>query len=48
MHSTPPTKAGLAEDPEFFALLTGVIWQLMNESGITFGQAAVFRSWRDI
>jgi hypothetical protein len=31
-----------------FWILDGVIWQLTNEVGISFGQAAVFRSWRDI
>jgi PAS domain-containing protein len=30
-----------------FWIQDGVIWQLMNETGISFGQAAVFRSWRD-
>ena len=25
----------------------GVVWQLMNEIGISFGQAAVFHSWRN-
>jgi PAS domain-containing protein len=30
-----------------FWIQDGVIWQLMNEIGISFGQAAVFRSWRD-
>jgi len=30
-----------------FWIQDGVVWQLMNEIGITLGQAAVFRSWRD-
>jgi hypothetical protein len=30
-----------------FRIQEGVIWQLLNEIGISFGQAAVFRSWRD-
>jgi len=30
-----------------FWIQNGVVWQLMNDIGITFGQAAVFHSWRD-
>ena len=30
-----------------FWIEDGVIWQLMNETGVSVGQAAVFRSWRD-
>lgn len=31
-----------------FCIQNGVVWQLMNDIGMTFGQAAVFSSWRDI
>ena len=31
-----------------FWIQNGVVWQLMNDIGITFGQAAVFDSWRDV
>lgn len=31
-----------------FRIEDGVIWQLMDEEGISHGQAAVFRSWRDV
>ena len=31
-----------------FWIQNGVVWQLMNDIGITFGQAAVFSSWRDV
>jgi hypothetical protein len=30
-----------------FWIQNGVVWQLMNDIGISFGQAAVFDSWRD-
>jgi hypothetical protein len=30
-----------------FWIQNGVVWQLMNDIGITFGQAALFDSWRD-
>jgi PAS domain-containing protein len=30
-----------------FWIQNSVVWQLMNDIGITFGQAAVFDSWRD-
>jgi len=30
-----------------FRIEGGVVWQLMNEIGISFGQAAVFHSWRN-
>jgi hypothetical protein len=30
-----------------FWIQDGVVWQLMNEIGISFGQAAMFPSWRD-
>ena len=30
-----------------FWIEDGVIWQLMSETGVSVGQAAVFRSWRD-
>lgn len=30
-----------------FWIEDGVIWQLMNETGVSVGQAAVFRSWQD-
>jgi hypothetical protein len=31
-----------------FWIQDGVVWQLMNEIGISFGQAALFRSWQDV
>jgi MEKHLA domain len=31
-----------------FRIEEGMVWQLMNESGNSVGQAAVFRSWRDV
>jgi hypothetical protein len=30
-----------------FWIQDGVVWQLMNEIGISFGQAAMFPTWRD-
>jgi PAS domain-containing protein len=37
----------IARSGRRFWIQVGVVWQLMNEIGISFGQAAVFRSWRD-
>jgi PAS domain-containing protein len=37
----------IARSGRRFWIHDGVVWQLMNEIGISFGQAAVFRSWRD-
>jgi len=31
-----------------FWIRNGVVWQLMNDNGVTFGQAAIFDSWRDV
>lgn len=30
-----------------FWIQDGLVWQLVNEAGVTCGQAAVFRSWQD-
>ena len=37
----------MAKSGRRFWLEDGVVWQLMNENGVSWGQAAVFRSWRD-
>ena len=37
----------IARSGRRFWIQDGVVWQLMNETGISCGQAAVFRSWRD-
>jgi len=37
----------IARSGRRFWIEDGVVWQLMTETGTSFGQAAVFRSWRD-
>jgi MEKHLA domain len=37
------TKAGLR-----FLIEDGIVWQLVGNDGITYGQAATFRKWRDL
>ena len=37
----------IASSGRRFWIEGGVVWQLMNEIGISFGQAAVFHSWRN-
>jgi hypothetical protein len=37
----------IARSGRRFWIHDGVVWQLTNEIGISFGQAAVFSSWRD-
>ena len=38
----------IAKSGRRFYIEDVVIWQLMNEMGVTFGQAAVFQSWRNV
>jgi len=37
----------IARSGRRFRIADGTVWQLTNEIGISFGQAAMFRSWRD-
>jgi hypothetical protein len=37
----------IAKSGRRFRIRDGVIWQLTDEQGISHGQAAIFRSWRD-
>jgi PAS domain-containing protein len=37
----------IAKSGRRFWIRDGVIWQLIDERGVTHGQAAIFRSWRD-
>jgi hypothetical protein len=37
----------IARSGRRFWIQDGVVWQLTNEIGTAFGQAAVFSSWRD-
>jgi len=37
----------IASSGRRFWIEGGVVWQLMNEIGVSFGQAAVFHSWRN-